>query len=288
MVLKKISPNFWIRIKSGRQAGITFFLTTAATAGVIFGGMSVSGVQVSIELIITCGAILIILTFLVAYIRGKMKLLPDILIDEMGLDVPYVCDYCTSDNLREACELTKPFYGHEYVDFPTAELWRQANNKCFVQISNSTGTLCACFGILALTDSFMDQFILGRVKDAQLLADDICNLKDSQKCNKLYLSGIVVRDSSTFMGSKRALVMIWSMLMYLKKVYGLRRKRELYAISVTKESERLMKHLGFKLVQEGQHRLDKCNLYMYDLSSESWNKLLALVGDYSPMTTMNF
>ena len=263
-------------------------LAVATVGGFILGGISVAGIHVSTRLIIGCGIILVILTLLVAYLRGRMKLLPALFVDEMGLDGPYVCDFCSSNNLREACELTKPFYGHEYVDCSIAEDWRRKNPKSFVQITNSQDILCACFGILALSDSFMEQFIAGRRADTQLLSDSICSFDDSIKCTRLYVSGVVVRDSSTYIGSKRARVMVWSMLRYLQKIYGLKRKRELYAIGVTKESEKLMKHLDFQLVQEGRHRVDKCNLYQYDLSKESWSRLVALIGDFSPMTTINF
>lgn len=288
MGLKRISPNLWVRIKSGWRTGLTFLLGVATIGGLILAGVSGAGVHIPAKLIIGLGIVLVLLTLLVAYVTGRMKLLPDLFVDETGSDGPYVCEFCSPNELREACELTKPFYGHEYVDFSLAESWRQKNPKGFVQITNSQHNLCACFGVLALSDSFMEHFILGELADTQLLSADICDFEDSIKCTKLYISGVVVRDPSTYIGSKRARVMLWSMLVYLEKLYGLNESRELFAIGVTEEAEKLMKHLGFQIIQEKRHRVDKCNLYSFNLSKDSWNRLISLVGDLSPMTTINF
>ncbi len=288
MGLKRITPNFLRRIWAGRNIGFASLLTSVSITGVIIGGISATGNNVSINFIIICGLFCITIAFIFAYLRGNMQLVPDSFLDEMGSDGRYFCDFCSSDNLNEACNLTKPFYGHEYVDFTTVENWRQKNLKGFVQITNSKGILCACFGILALTDSFMEQFIAGRLSDTQLASDCIRDFEESKKCSSLYISGIIVRDPSTYAGCKRARVMIWAMLYYIKKLYGLQKHRVLYAIGVTKEAERLMDNFGFQLIQEGRNRTDKCNLYTYELSKDTWSKLLANVGDFSMMATVSF
>ena len=288
MGLKRLSPNFWSRIKSGRRAGFAAFLSSISISGTIIGVISASGSCVSIPFIICLGLSCLAIYFIVAWLRGRMKLLPDLFIDEMGSDGEYICDFCSADKLKEACELTKPYYGHEYVGFSVVENWRLKNPKGFVQINNSKGTLCACFGILALSDSFMEQFISGRLSDTQLASDAIRSFEDSLTCSKLYISGIVVRDPSTYSGCKRARVMIWSMLHFIDKIYDLKVTRGLYAIGVTKEAERLMDHFGFELVQEGRNRVDKCNLYKYELTRKTWSKLLSYVGNFSLMTTVKF
>jgi hypothetical protein len=73
------------------------------------------------------------------------------------------------------------------------------------------------------------------------------------------------------------------MLSYAKKLYGLRRRRELFAVAVTKESERLMKGLGFKMACEGVNRTDECNLYSYVLTKDSWEHMISQVGDWSKL-----
>lgn len=189
----------------------------------------------------------------------------------------------SEEALRHACEMTKPYYRHEYVSPEIAVQWWMKNPKAFIQITNSGGELCACFGVLALSKSFMEQFIKGNVSDTQLRTSDICSFSESKRANQLYISGVVVRDPSTHIGRKRATVMIWAMMIYVKKLYGLKRQRELFAVSITRESEQLMKNLGFQLACEGKERQDKCNTYKYILNHESWKKLILIVGDYSVM-----
>ena len=98
----------------------------------------------------------------------------------------------------------------------------------------------------------------------------------------------MVRDATTFCGAKRARVMIWALLDYMKKIYNLRRDRTLFAIAVTKESDRLMRKLNFELVSEAKHRQDKCNMYKYQLTKASWDALLQRIGDFSRMFTCRF
>jgi hypothetical protein len=179
--------------------------------------------------------------------------------------------------------MTRPFYGHEYVEPEKAVLWLRKNPKAFIEMVNEDDELCACFGVLALSDSFMEQFIKGRVSDTQLEADDICGDLESKKCTRLYISGVIVREHTSYRGHKRASVMIWAMLTYAKKLYGLRRRRELFAVAVTKESERLMKRLGFQMACEKNSRTDECNLYSYMLTKDSWDHMIGQVGDWSKL-----
>jgi hypothetical protein len=184
--------------------------------------------------------------------------------------------------------MTKPYYGREYVAPDIAVQWRTRNPMGFVQITNSEGELCACFGVLGLSDSFMDQYTKGRVADRELRGDDILDLEKSKRSKRLYISGVVVRDSESHKGHKRARVMIWAMLIYLQRTYRLRGRRELYAVAVTKESERLMKNLNFTLVSRAGSRRDKCNMYRCELTKPFWDELICKVGDWSALCTCDF
>ena len=226
----------------------------------------------------------ILVGLVVALIRGSIKMLPDSFVDEVGSDAPYKSVFATSESLHEACELTRPHYGREFVGHELAEQWRLANPRAFECIYNSKGELCASFGVLALRDNFMDLFIDGRIEDLQLKEKDIVAGDAARKCVRLYISGVVVRDSGKMPGYKRTRVMLWAMLQHVKREYGVRRRnRELYAIAVTKEAEKLMKNLKFELVAEGKYRSDEYPMYRYKLTGESWRKLLCEIGDCSGM-----
>jgi hypothetical protein len=288
LVLKRIHPRWPYRIAKGKYAGLAVFMGITGLSGTVFGVISGAGQVIPVWSIIVTGVCCTATSFGVAYVRGQMELLPDSLVDDMSSDGAYTCTFITPQRLREACDLTEPYYGDDYVPGDIAVQWWNSNPKGFTDIANSEGVLCASFGILALKDSFMDLFLSGRVTDSQLRGEDIHNLEDSKKSSRLYISGVVVRDPSTYKGSKRARVMVWAMLWYIKVVYGLQRKKILYTLAVTKESDRLLKHMGFQLVSGPNQRIDKGLLYSYELTKDSWNILLNRVGDCSLLCKCNF
>ena len=69
-----------------------------------------------------------------AWFWGRSTLVPVILVEEMKEKEQYEARYCTPEHLQEACEMTKPYYGHEYVEGNIAEQWRTKNPKGFVEI----------------------------------------------------------------------------------------------------------------------------------------------------------
>jgi hypothetical protein len=285
---KRVHPNLQLRLKSGAKLGLGVFVVSFGVAGTIITMISSTQTRVPWRFVIVAGVFCLLIGIGAAYIRGHTKLLPDSFVDEICSDGRYTCSPCSTVSLREACDMTRPYYGKEYVPAEIAEQWRLKNPKALMHILNAEGEVCAAFGVLALVDSFMDQFIEGNVTDGDLTANWIHTLEESRQAARLYLSGVVVREPSTYCGSKRARVMMWAMLEYLKKVYGLRRERTLYAIGVTKESEKLMRKLSFELVSAADHRRDERNMYRYQLSKESWERLLERVGDFSKMFTCDF
>jgi hypothetical protein len=194
---------------------------------------------------------------------------------------------CTRGGLCEACDLTRDFYGDAYVADDVAEQWRLRNPHAFVQIMNAENRLCACFGILAVRDSFMDQFIAGRVTDHQLRGEDVLGWQESKGAGRLYLSGVVVAEPGSPKGHRRAAVMFWAMLEYLRQLYGLSMPRQLFAVAVTDDSRRVMKNLGFVVETPASQRADKHDLYRYDVTESSWNRLLCVVNDWSRLCTLD-
>ena len=281
--MRRIPPRWWLRLWSGWRAGLAFVLSSFAIFFGVTARISSYQIRIPVWVNIVAPTLIVLMGLLISFIRGSIKLLPDSFVDEVGSDGPYRCVRATCNSLREACELTRPYYGREFVGHELAEQWRLANPRVLECIHNFNGDLCASFGILALRSSFMDMFIEGRVEDRQLLGKDVLTGKSAKECKRLYISGVVVRDPGKMAGNKCAKVMIWAMLQHLRREYGLRRHHELYAIAVTKESARLMRNLQFALVDIGKNRRDKCDLYRYKLTRESWQRLLCEVGDCSGM-----
>lgn len=288
MGLKRRRPNWWIRLKSGWKAGLAASGAIFSFSAVVIGLINATEVRVPWKFIGLAAVLSILIFPIAAYLRGRIHLIPDFLIDEMSEDGVYTCEYCSEEILREACEMTEGSYGQDYVAADIALQWWLKNPKAFVAIKNSDGELCACFGILALQDSFFEQFIDGTVSDRQLKQSNIVGVGASKKAKRLYISGVVVRDPRTPRGGKRTRVMIWVMLKYIKKLCGANLDRELIALAVTKDSENLLKRFGFHLIGKSAQRVDRHNLYSYQLSAATWEQMLMRTYDCSRMCNCRF
>jgi hypothetical protein len=108
-----------------------------------------------------------------------------------------------------------------------------------------------------------------------------------KKEERIYISGVVVRDPHLYMGRKRVAIMLWTILQYIKKVFGLRKSRTFYAVGLTIESEKLLKTTGFLICGDKVNRKDKSNLYRIDLDKKKWEELIAKIGDYSKMVSFH-
>ena len=143
------------------------------------------------------------------------------------------------------------------------------------------GELCAAFGILGLEKSFMKQFCMGGVVDNDLKAEDVLPLSEAKRLDDIYISGVVVRDPHTMQGRRRAWVMLWAMVIYIRLVYGVKRRRNIFALAVNNDSQNLLENLGFSIDCVAKHRRDDLSLYRLELSRENLDRILRRVGDHS-------
>ncbi len=276
------------RFRLGWRSAITWFISLVALTGAVLGSLAIADVTLSLMIIVLLFILCIFLSILFPILLKKLEHLPkEVIFNEDG-DGTYFSRYCDSDGLKEANTLTKPFYRHEYVEDAIVEQWRLKNPYAFVQIMNSRNVLCASFGILAVEASFFRQFLKGRVIDNELNANDILGPDDSTRSSELYISGVVVRDPTSMIGHRRSCVMIWAMLEYLKKVYGFRKKRSIYALAVNASSESLLTRCGFLLSQNADARKDKLNLYRLDLNRPTLNTIYQRIGNYSDMCNCRY
>ena len=222
-----------------------------------------------------------------AWLKGTESLLPDAICNDVHADGHYTGGFCTEGQLREANEWTIPLYGAESISSDVAIQWMLRNPKAFVAIADQRGELCASFGIIGLKDGCVGLHMRGEVLDSDLATADVLNFAQAKQSACLYISGVVVRDPGSAAGNRRAAVMIWAMLMYVKRVLGLKKPRQLYTIAVTKESKRLLINYGFTLHTPGNQRKDGCDLFVFALDETSWKRSLGKVGDLSPMCSLN-
>ena len=276
MSWKRTRPIFLARVKQGWRTGVATLLGTATILGLTF-TLIESESPNTVALLV----LVVLASVASAWFRGQSTLVPTILVEELAEEEAYVAQYCTPEHLKEACEMTKPYYGDEYVEGSLVENWRMRNSTGFVEILNRSGELCACFGILGLTEDFRKQFYAGNATDTRLRASDVLESDQTRRCRALYISGVVVRDPMTFRSGKRTRVMLWALLQYYKEHFGFRIDRALYGLAANNESDKLFKTFNFNLCCPGTGRRDKCNLYEVVINRQVWKEMMDRVWDLS-------
>jgi hypothetical protein len=257
------------------------FAATATAAGTALGIASGFGITLPLAMIYLTAGLCAVPSVGVFIWKSRSHHLPDIIIDEKNPDGTYCARYCSAADLREANGWTKSYYRNEYVSDEVAESWRNKVPHSFVGLHNDQNRLCAAFGIIAIEPSFMKQFVKGRVVDNALMPDDLLGEGDAKKSPDLYISGVVVRDPDTPAGNRRACAMVWAMVKFFERQYGVRRKRKLYALAVTKQSKNLLSKAGFIHQNGPSDRQDRLELYVLDLSKLHLTSLIQRIGDYS-------
>ena len=286
--MKRVRANWSYRLRAGlKPAGQTLgWLATAAAT--VTGILAASGVILPFAALYWIGGGCLAGSSVVLAVKSRSQHLPDIIIDDESTDGRYQAAFCDAASLREANRLTKPYFRHEYVPDRVAESWRQKNPKGFVVIRNQQGELSASFGVLALEPSFMNQFIKGRVRDNDLEPADILDANESKRSRTLYISGVVVRDPDSTIGHRRAYVMVWAMLNYIKKLYGVKKRRTVYALAVSKTSRNLLQRSGFSVATGATARTDQLDLYALELNDSALKTIAERVGDHSPSCSVAF
>ena len=279
--MRRFRPNclyglrngIWPALKSlGASVGISAALVTLPGA---------AGMTIPLALLYLIVGVCVTIFVGVLVFKSRSEHLPDIVTDENNDDGLYEVTLCDEATLREANAMTKRYYRGEYVSDDVAEKWRKKNPRGFVSIRNDRQELCAAFGVLAMEESFFAHFFKGRVLDNELEPDDILGFKQSKKSSKLYISGVVVRDPESIQGRRRACVMVWVMLEYLRRIYGSKQQRTVYALAVSKTSENMLRRYGFTVVSPRKFRRDGLDLYSLHLTSGVMSELEGRIGDWS-------
>lgn len=259
-------------LRSGAAAGTATFTALAAGFALVFSpGVEVFGAAM-------IPAVLTGLGF--AWTKGKGTNIPPLFLDELSDQQNYTCQPCTAANLRSATDMVRPLFGRESIDVDKIEQWRLKNPQGFMEIVDSSGDLIACFVVIGLSNSFMQQFIAGRVTEKEIDGECVLDMRDTKKQSEIYISGVMVKDPRNLVGAVRFRYLIWAMLMYFKHYFHLQHTKTFYAISLNDDSKRLLEHLGFSIVSHATHRRDKHDFYSLSVDLETWKKLLYRVGDF--------
>jgi len=284
MRLRKTDVSHLGRVRAGLESGVTagetvFTVVAAGLALVFHPGAYVLGSAVVLAL---CAGLAI------AWKKGKGTNIPPVFLDELSVNQNYTCQPCTAANLDAAVKMVRRWFGRENIEIQVLEQWRLKNPQGFMEIVDDMGDLIACFVVIGLSKSFMQEFVAGRLTEMDISGESVLDMRSTKKQSEIYISGVMVKDPGGVGGGVHTRYLIWSMLIYLKHHFGLRSGRTFYAVALTSVSERLLKGLGFSIASPGQSRKDRHNFYSLYVDLDTWKNLLHRVGDLRAGCKMNF
>src|SRR5258708_7704913 len=88
-LMKRIPPSWLVRLKSGWKVGVAVLITSVGFAGAVRGFVVPTLITMTGIYIATSAAACVTIGTVAAYIKGRITLLPDSLVDEMCSDVKY-------------------------------------------------------------------------------------------------------------------------------------------------------------------------------------------------------
>jgi hypothetical protein len=259
-----------LRFDLKRAAGTFLFL--AAVAGLLAVTSTIPSPRAGALIV---GAV-IVLSAVAGFTRSLLFIPP-----EVARPVRFRCTLCSAAHLREANKLAAQYYGRDRLPSTLVESWRQKNPFAFACLLTDDGSLEAAFGTIAVSQSFMDQFIVGNVVESQLSANDVLTWEDTRRADRIYISGVVVKDAGTWRGHERAQVLVWAMLRYFTQFFDRGVLRRLYALAATGEGELLLKGLGFELEVPAETRRDRHNLYCAHVADTWIDDIESRLPDYA-------
>lgn len=269
--LKYQIRNSWKRV----------LLIFISSMGLISASTGISGIPPSASLFLITFCISLILGFISSFINISVIHIPDITQSKM------LCHFCKAEDLREANDLTIPFYRKDSLDFKLIESWRKKNPNIFLCIKDGN-ELVASFSLIPIKNSFMDMFISGRVKEDQLTIDDIYDSTKDKDAYRLYIAGVIVKNPGTPKSRSYTRVMVWALINFYKKYYGTKKVREVYGLAATKGGEKFMKDLLFELISPKDTRKDGHDLLVKQFTHQSLKEIEEKIPDYCKICKNDF
>ncbi|MDX2001739.1 MAG: hypothetical protein SFW35_04880 [Chitinophagales bacterium] len=269
------------KVLHGLPSGVEIAASVCIVASTTFTILGFFGFTLNKNYFIFFPIGLFIVFIITIYIKGKVEHLPDEIVIEDEDEVCYTLTYETAETCKQFNQETSKYFGTDFLEDPIIETWRLRNPRGFIYIRNMADLPCAAMAIIALENSFFEQFIKGKLSEADIESDDILSFEETKKSINLYLAAIIVKDPHTLKGNRRAIAMVWGLIKYLQKHFNYRKKRKLYAVPINKSSENLLKRFGFVKVGNKESRKDSHDLYVLELTPDNLNRALTRIGDYS-------
>lgn len=259
------SNNLTTKKEFLKDWGLSFVAFVGAVSGFF------AFVPVSLSLVLSC--LLFVCCFVASGMyarrRSSKYQLP---LDETGpIGKDARCKLVCPANRRlaeEASHLAHEIFGNLGI-IPTDryESWLLKNPYILACLVNSGGEVVGYFDVLPLKSEFMEGFIRGTLTELDIRHEDILPPQHAKRCKRLYIAGIVVRDSNAFTARRHAKHLMWGLLQYLDHFYGAPSARQVYASGGTKEGRQILQRFGFEMVQEASARRDKQALFVVSMSN---------------------
>ena len=189
--------------------------------------------------------------------------------------------HCPCDsNLRNRAKKLGSFHfdSRMNIDSSIYDQLAQKNPLMLACLTDRKGELLGYFDAIPLEETFAKMFLKGIVDETKIVDDVVLPIQKMGTCKYLYITGLAVTNSKTPAGKMNGRILIWASLRYLKKYYA--RARPLaFAITTTKEGERLAERVGMTLDREEHSSSCRYKLYSMRLTPEAIDDVLSIVPD---------
>src|ERR1700730_9809816 len=272
-----------------------FFLRLAGTFLAILGGASAILGIVGFHFELSGAVALAVATLVLSAVLNYRSLISpqvavdDVITSEVGPDAParIVCP-CNRETAGDAKRLAQHCYAASLTIEPdTFEQMRAKNPYLLACMTDHSGKFLAYFDAIPLRADFAEPFLQGLVTENQITHEDVLATQDLTTCKFLFISGLAVEHPDTHAGRRNASMLVWGLLKYLDRFYGLSRPL-VFALAATKEGDELLNRFALTLRSDGSSRVDGYKLYSLPLTKSALAKRLDCVPDWGKLCVLSW
>ena len=165
-------------------------------------------------------------------------------------------------------------------------IWAK-NPNVLACLTTDSGQFLGYFDVIPLKSSFAEMFIAGKLTEDQLTHDEVCLPSEAPYCRYLFVSGLAVLQSDSFVGRRNASLLVWALLKYLDHYYSPTHPTT-FALAATKEGDDLLNRFRLNVAGERESRADHYKLYSLHLTKEEIARRLACLPDWSGLCVLDW
>ena len=174
----------------------------------------------------------------------------------------YSLELATAADIAWTAEQEKVLYqGNEVIPFETLCGWYSSNPSGFYMVKDDSGENVGSIDILPIKQQTLQKMVEGEIEENDIEPDDLYAPYQKDLVRSLYVESVIVLVSPTSLKRQAISSVILSVPQILDSVCNLDNLEDIYCIVATKAGRKLARHLGFVLLEKGEDRKDKHDLF---------------------------